>query len=158
MDTKEQNASMKMLTKVASHDAAAAFLIRQAALNKTAADGDFTSKINDYATRFGNWFTNDGGWKDMLIGGGTALAVGGLTHALQGKKKKNPVIPILAGLTAGGAATYFGKDIRNFASEQWNKWFPKKQDTTPTGTTDTPAPGGDTTTPATDEKTEGAGQ
>lgn len=150
MDTKEQNASMKMLTKVASHDASAAFLIRQAALNKTAADGDFTSKINDYATRFGNWFTNDGGWKDMLIGGGTALAVGGLTHALQGKKKKNPVIPILAGLTAGGAATYFGKDIRNFASEQWNKWFPKKQET--------PVPGGDTTSPATDEKTEGAGK
>lgn len=150
MDTKEQNASMKMLTKVASHDAAAAFLIRQAALNKTAADGDFTSKINDYATRFGNWFTNDGGWKDMLIGGGTALAVGGLTSALQGKKKKNPVIPILAGLTAGGAATYFGKDIRNFASEQWNKWFPKKQET--------PAPGGDTNPPAGDGKTEGDGK
>lgn len=125
MDTKEQNASMKMLTKVASHDAAAAFLIRQAALNKTA-DGDFTSKINDYATRFGNWFMNDDGWKDMLIGGGTALAVSGLTSALQGRKKKNPVIPILAGLTAGGTATYFGNDIRNFASEQWNKWFPQK--------------------------------
>lgn len=129
MNTKEQNASMEMLTKVASHDAAAAFLIRQAALNKTAADGDFTSKINDYATRFGNWFMNDGGWKDILIGGGTALTVGGLTSALQGKKKKNPAIPIIAGLTAGGAATYFGKDIRNFASEQWNKWFPKTQET-----------------------------
>jgi hypothetical protein len=155
MDTKEQNASMKMLTKVASHDASAAFLIRQAALNKTA-DGDFTSKINDYATRFGNWFMNDGGWKDMLIGGGTALTVGGLTHALQGKKKKNPVIPILAGLTAGGAATYFGKDIRNFASEQWNKWFPKKQNTNPPATTETTTQDGGTTTD--DKREEGAGK
>lgn len=142
MNTQTKNASMTLLTKVAARDRAVALLVKQAALSKSADWNDFVGKVKGYANQFGDWVTKQDGWKDLALGGGAAALAGTVAHGLQGKKKK-PVLTTLAALSAAAPAIYWGKDIRNFAGQQWNKYFNKPA--TPPAPAPAPAPATQTT-------------
>lgn len=82
------------------------------------------SAFDEYATRFGNWLKGVD-WKDWALGAGAAGIAGLTAHALQGKKK-NGLLTAATALAAGIPTVNFGPQIRSFASEQWNKWFPQQ--------------------------------
>lgn len=120
-------ASVKLLTKIAARDRAVVLLTKQAALIKCAQTGaSWQDTLKGYADKFGNWLIDQEGWKDLALGAGAATVAGITANGLQGKKK-NPYVTTLAALAAGIPTVYWGKDIRNFASQQWNKWFPQQQ-------------------------------
>lgn len=122
----DKAASVKLLTKIASRDKAVVLLAKQAALIKCANGASWQDTLKGYADKFGNWLVDQEGWKDLALGAGAATVAGITAHGLQGKKK-NPYVTTLAALAAGIPTTYWGKDIRNYASQQWNKWFPQQQ-------------------------------
>lgn len=140
MDNNKKNTNMVVLQKFASHDKSIPLLIKQAAMAK-AAEGENGSTFNDYVTRFGNWL-KETDWKDWALGAGAAGIAGLTAHALQGKKK-NGLLTAAAALAAGAPTVYFGPQIRSFASEQWNKWFPQKDAQNPDSKPADEAAGGD---------------
>jgi len=96
-----------------------------AALNKIAAD---ESKWYDGVK---NWATDNeySNLKNVGIGAGAAALAGGATDAgsglIPGLKKKRLARALMAlgvGGAAGGAAGYYGKDIRNFDYGKLNPW------------------------------------
>ena len=100
-------------------------ILKERVLSKTAADGD------PWYAKAKNWATADNysNLKNIGIGAGTAALAGGATYAASGlipglKKKRlaRALIALTAGGAAGGAAGYYGKDIRNFDYGKLNPW------------------------------------
>ena len=100
-------------------------ILKEKVLSKTAADGD------PWYAKAKNWATADNysNLKNVGIGAGAAALAGGATYAasglIPGLKKKRLARALMAlgvGGAAGGAAGYYGKDIRNFDYGKLNPW------------------------------------
>lgn len=95
-------------------------------LTKTTVDAVFTKLAADEGKWYDgvkNWATADNysNLKNVGMGVGTAAATYGLTGLLP-NAKKNRLARLAASVAAGGAAGYYGKDIRNFDYGKLNPW------------------------------------
>lgn len=128
MGNERMNASELMLRKIASRDAAAGLLVKQAALMKTSGIGQWLSDVYDKAkgglTAAGqatkDYFMDVNNIKDLGIGAATAAGTYGLSGLIPGAEKARGY-RLLASLAAGTGATIYGDEIRGGAQKLWDK-------------------------------------
>lgn len=128
MSNKTMNASELMLRKIASRDATACLLVKQAALMKTSGIGQWLSdiygKAKDGLATAGqatkDYFMDVNNIKDLGIGAATTAGTYALSGLVPGADKYRGY-RLLASLAAGTGATIYGDEIRGGAQALWDK-------------------------------------